>query len=1090
MTTLATNNILKITKMKMDNKTKKKDYGAEEGDPSSGAAASRQAGSAASSSSNRGCSRVDRQAPVRVHASGAEAKEKHVDVNVTRSNVRRSGRRIEEVSDATAVGDSESIVRDELPLQRGSGGAIGGRGRSDDEISSGSSTSATAASSLGKRPYGRIAGQNVCATSGINSGDVGGNSAVRDEREGDEDPFVEITPAKRKREGTGTSTTASGSEPLAPLSYFSTLTIGQTTADLGAEIMREMEEVERIASTSKNLKGTFVRRLRLASRKTRAAGAELQKRAVVPSSSWAMTTTSSLTSRTTNGFNFHRHRRHDDGERDDHRMDVILVEDEEEDDEEGARQRERMRFVESEVSCLQETVERLTKEKENRERDDMERMTRMLRSSSIERGIGGRTSVGPKTSTVGKARGAAAPTSVMGSAPPLLLLPTRSVPSHLHSAGEMGSEPNDVNEHLIRNEGDRGESGGNVNRSGGLGPRDPLENLKALFLRKIEEVRQKLPSQLSPNNSYSYSHRNNYYYRMGPPETSALPIANKSNMRTRWDMSPSTAESSTNEMEFLSLKSGSDGKGMTMMGRRRNSNRECPSSSLSSLSRLRYSMLGNCNAGGTHDTRRDAAASARSLTFAEKAARSLETATRKKFDVGGERRRGDSESGGMWTTVRRMKGTGGVRKQINTGRGARDSGQFIVNVRSRTTACSMKIESRLPKVPRCTAVMLTILEGSSVTYNEAMSRIRREIELSDLGIAEMRPRRAVTGALILEITGDEGGRKASLLAERMADVLRGIPVRVSVPQKTAEMRVTGLDDSVTLDEVMAAVAEAGGCRTDEITVGELHRAPRGLTSVWLRCPLKAARRISAFGDGTSDGNGGTRKIVVGWSAARIRPLPTRRLHCFRCLEPNHVRRHCASTVDRSDRCYRCGEPGHRARCCSSRVPRCPLCADLGVPATHRMGSPACKPPPRRRKGMKPEGSIEGGNGGDTMTAVTSRDTVVEAIPSPSAGPADATDNSRGTEGGRSEKVDEEEVGRADREGSGLKEATNVERSRVKLLQTNLNRSRRAQDLMFQSLAERRVGLAVAAEPFRVPDASWSAEDLSGTVAVFWDGTTG
>lgn len=563
-----------------------------------------------------------------------------------------------------------------------------------------------------------------------------------------------------------------------------------------------------------------------------------------------------------------------------------------------------------------------------------------------------------------------------------------------------------------------------MNRSGGSGPRDPLEDFKALFLRKIEEVRQKL---LSPNNSYSYSHHNNNYYRMGPPKTSALPTAKKSNMRSTGDLSSSMAESSTNGMEFLSTvvsrgvsrdrrrrgkrgnsrlmacpfpmvaapTNGSDGKSMTMIGRKRNSNRECPSSLLSLLSRARYSMLGDRNDGDTHDTRGESGVSARSDTFAEMAARSSVTAMQEKFDVGGERGGGDSKSYGIWTTVRRMKGTGGVREQINTGRGARDSGQFVVNVRSRTAAYSMKTESTLPKIPRCTAVMLTILEGSRVTYDEAMSRVRREIELSDLGIVEVRPRRAVTGALIFEIAGDEGGRKASLLAERMADVLRGIPVRISVPQKTAEMRVTGLDDSVTLDEVVAAVAEAGGCRTDEVTVGELHRAPRGLTSVWLRCPLKAARRISASGDGTSYDNGGTRKIVVGWSAARIRPLPTRRLHCFKCLEPDHVRRHCASTVDRSDRCYRCGEPGHRARGCSSRVPRCPLCADFGMPATHRMGSPACKPPLRRRKGMKLDGRIEAGNGGDTITAVAPRDTVVEASPSPSAGPAEATGNSRG-----------------------------------------------------------------------------------------------
>lgn len=41
---------------------------------------------------------------------------------------------------------------------------------------------------------------------------------------------------------------------------------------------------------------------------------------------------------------------------------------------------------------------------------------------------------------------------------------------------------------------------------------------------------------------------------------------------------------------------------------------------------------------------------------------------------------------------------------------------------------------------------------------------------------------------------------------------------------------------------------------------------------------------------------------------------------------------------------------------------------------------------------------------------------------------------------------------------------------MRLLQTNLGRSRRAQDLLFQTIRESTVVLAVVAEPFRVPAA--------------------
>jgi hypothetical protein len=78
---------------------------------------------------------------------------------------------------------------------------------------------------------------------------------------------------------------------------------------------------------------------------------------------------------------------------------------------------------------------------------------------------------------------------------------------------------------------------------------------------------------------------------------------------------------------------------------------------------------------------------------------------------------------------------------------------------------------------------------------------------------------------LLQIADDEDGRKATMLGDRMAEVLRGFPVKISVLQKTVEMEVTDLDDSVTPDEVVAAVAEAGNCRAEEVTAGEFQRTP-------------------------------------------------------------------------------------------------------------------------------------------------------------------------------------------------------------------------------------------------------------------------
>ena len=194
--------------------------------------------------------------------------------------------------------------------------------------------------------------------------------------------------------------------------------------------------------------------------------------------------------------------------------------------------------------------------------------------------------------------------------------------------------------------------------------------------------------------------------------------------------------------------------------------------------------------------------------------------------------------------------------------------------------------------------------------------MRREIKLSELDIKELRLRKAITGAMLFEISGQDAGSKASRLAERMAATLKDLPAKITVPRRTAELRVTGLEDSVTSEEVAAAVAEAGGCHADEVSVEPIRYAgyPYPYGSVWLRCSLTTARKINRRGDAWSGG-----KINIGWSTARASPLPARQLQCFRCMESGHVRRDCKSVVDRSERCYQCGAEGHRARDRSARV---------------------------------------------------------------------------------------------------------------------------------------------------------------------------
>lgn len=238
------------------------------------------------------------------------------------------------------------------------------------------------------------------------------------------------------------------------------------------------------------------------------------------------------------------------------------------------------------------------------------------------------------------------------------------------------------------------------------------------------------------------------------------------------------------------------------------------------------------------------------------------------------------------------------------------------------------------RVPRSAVVTITCNQGE---YEDTIARTK--ISLSDLGIANLKIRRAVTGALALEVMGEDNATKANRLADELRTVLKDRPnVRIARPVKEAE-RIRNLEESISAAEIALAIATEGNCRSEDVKIGTKRMAPNGLWIVWVKCPLVVANILSRAGT-----------VRIGWSTTRIEMLPERPLQCFRCLEWWHVRANCPnSNTDRSGRCYRCGEGGHKAKDCLA-PPRCPLCTDLGLPSSHRTGSGACTPSWKRNTG--------------------------------------------------------------------------------------------------------------------------------------------
>ncbi|KYN28106.1 hypothetical protein ALC57_02542 [Trachymyrmex cornetzi] len=234
------------------------------------------------------------------------------------------------------------------------------------------------------------------------------------------------------------------------------------------------------------------------------------------------------------------------------------------------------------------------------------------------------------------------------------------------------------------------------------------------------------------------------------------------------------------------------------------------------------------------------------------------------------------------------------------------------------------------RVSKTAAVQISC--RGEISYAEVMRIAKSKVDINSLEIPELRPRKARTGALLLEVPGTEGAKKADRLAEKLKEALGSEQnVLITRPEKVADVRLRDLEDSTTKEDILTAIAKKGECPKDSIKIGEINQTNTGLGTVWLKCPLAAAKKV------TKD-----RRIRVGWTTVRIELLSERPTQCFRCLETGHVRHQCRSDKDRTTVCYRCGQEGHNARERKDQA-HCIICAERGLKANHRMGGQACKP---------------------------------------------------------------------------------------------------------------------------------------------------
>jgi len=199
-------------------------------------------------------------------------------------------------------------------------------------------------------------------------------------------------------------------------------------------------------------------------------------------------------------------------------------------------------------------------------------------------------------------------------------------------------------------------------------------------------------------------------------------------------------------------------------------------------------------------------------------------------------------------------------------------------------------------------------------YADALKRARQNISLKDLDIKNPKIRKGISGTTIIEISGPDNIKKADLLAMEMSKMLTG-EAQISRPNIKGEIKLTGLDESITVDDVRNAIASEGSCKSNDIKVGKIGRNRYGDGIVWAKCPKTAALVLAE-----------KKKLQIGWSRVTVELLPSRPIQCHKCWSLGHVRSNYRSNKDYTGRCFRCGEKDHKVEACKNKV-RCVICAE-------------------------------------------------------------------------------------------------------------------------------------------------------------------
>lgn len=127
--------------------------------------------------------------------------------------------------------------------------------------------------------------------------------------------------------------------------------------------------------------------------------------------------------------------------------------------------------------------------------------------------------------------------------------------------------------------------------------------------------------------------------------------------------------------------------------------------------------------------------------------------------------------------------------------------------------------------------------GKSSVLCESTKKARRSIDIEQIKFNSFSTKSTMSGGKVIQISGRNAGEKANELANKLAEILED-EVNIKRLQKSAEIIINMIEESVTIDEITSVLARMGGCLPEKIETGTIRRHnENGLCSVWTRLPI-------------------------------------------------------------------------------------------------------------------------------------------------------------------------------------------------------------------------------------------------------------